>query len=580
MKNALSDEERYYVSLFGLRTTEEIHSAVFAAMYPNRSGFKKIAESMSGVSAGIPNVASIGLGGAPAAIANALLRGETKTDRVLVFDDLERCGLSLRNTLGVINQYLEHHRCNVVVIANEDKISKLEEAKEKIFGQTFNILPQIETAFGEFCVTFPSARLFCERYGNEIIEVFKTSQCGSLRILRHVVEDLGRLREHLTDIHLGNEQAMKELVRLFSALNIEVRAGHLKPGDIQNRFDKRTRALMSRPKDKGQAQATEETPERRFSDICSRYDPVQNLTSGLLSDETLIAMLFGGVFNKEAIQTSLNNSAYFLTQEAAPPWKVFIQFDRFEDNAVNEAMHKLSHQFENREISNSGEMLHLFSLRMMMAYYGLIDSSVEAVANDCIAYIDDLLEAKRLPARELDWQWEDAFDRSFGGFGYYVLKEYQAEFNKIYDRLVEARTQALESQYPAIAAGLARELGQSGENFFLQVCVTRAGNNPYALIPVLKGITAEDFVQAWMKSHPRNWYWITSALNERYKGRRLFTDLREETTWLKVVISLLNQKAQSTVGITQLRLKGAIPREAEAALAEVTGDPVAAGAQE
>ena len=49
--------------------------------------------------------------------------------RILIFDDIERCKISTDEIFGYINHFVEHSRCNVILISDEEK---LENKYEKI----------------------------------------------------------------------------------------------------------------------------------------------------------------------------------------------------------------------------------------------------------------------------------------------------------------------------------------------------------------------------------------------------------------------------------------------------------------
>lgn len=51
----------------------------------------------------------------PSAV-NSLLKIELDTEKVIVFDDLERCNLDMTALLGIINWFVEHHNSKVVVM--------------------------------------------------------------------------------------------------------------------------------------------------------------------------------------------------------------------------------------------------------------------------------------------------------------------------------------------------------------------------------------------------------------------------------------------------------------------------------
>ena len=57
---------------------------------------------------------------------------------VLVFDDIERCNIPIKDILGTINHYTESKGIKSIVVANEEKVQKVEyyEYKEKVVSRT------------------------------------------------------------------------------------------------------------------------------------------------------------------------------------------------------------------------------------------------------------------------------------------------------------------------------------------------------------------------------------------------------------------------------------------------------------
>lgn len=238
VRQAMPDEEAYYVSLFGLNSSDDVVAAVYTAMFPGKAWVKKIANSVGDMTAEVPGLGSLAVSGLTSGLVGAFLRQEVRNDKPIIFDDLERCGLGVKETLGIINLYVEHHGCCVVVIAHDQRLAEgFSEAKEKIFGQTIRVEPQVLAAFDDFHSALPagSEKDFVATQRDNMIGVFSESGVQSLRILRHVIEDLSRLIGTLSKEHLANDQAMVELVRLFCAFDIEWRAGRLEPEDLSQR---------------------------------------------------------------------------------------------------------------------------------------------------------------------------------------------------------------------------------------------------------------------------------------------------------------------------------------------------------
>ena len=489
-------------------------------------------------------------------ITKAIIRQEIKPDRTLVFDDLERCGLNLKDILGVINIYVEHHGCRVVVISHEGKLNEeFQQTKEKLFGQTIKVEPQAAKAFDAFCLDYasPNIRDFLNAHRAAIIGIFNASGAKSLRVMRHVIEDLARLHEMLGEEHVNNNAAIVELVSLFSALNIEVRSGQLFEENLENRTNVRYAYELRRH---GNRDGEPEKPPLVVAD--EKYTSV-DLESNLLQDTPIIQMLIEGRYDQELIRDSLNNSSHFLKPEDAPPWKVVINFDDLEDEVIKPAFDRMQEQFDNREVTDSGEMLHIFALRLMMAERGILDDDVATVAEACKTYVDDLLADDRLPPRETDWRWFDRFERAHDGIGYWVTDAYRDYFKEIWDHLIAAKEKALEKQFPERTQQLLNLVRTDGRAFFEQVSQTSNGDNPYALIPVLSHIPANEFVGAWLESPRENWRSISYALKGRYEHTRLDNELKSERNWVRQVVRLLEDEVTKADGFQALRIKRIIP---------------------
>lgn len=555
VRRVLPDSHAHYVSLFGLNKTEDIEAQVFAKMFPTKASLTRLAEKIDAVNIQVPVVGSLGSGGLASALATSFIKNEIDNTRPLIFDDLERCSIENRALLGLINRYVEQHKCRVIVIAHDDKVVKeFEESKEKIFGQSILVEPNIDAAFAEFRSYF--AKVGAEdRFGdiaNEVLATFKESQTASLRVLRHVVEDVVRLTAALEDRHIENRVAMVELVRLFSALAIETRCNRLGRDNLKNRKEAVSGYRLNAAKNNG------EQPEPpSFLAAESRYKSI-DLSSPLLNDTVLIEMLIEGRFDPTHIRDSLNSSHYFLEKEDAAPWQIVGSFDKLDDADVDRALKRMEEQFEKREVTESGEFLHIVSLKMMMASKGLTKENVQEVAAAAKAYLDDLLKDGRLPPRPAGWMWYDSLDGSYAGVGYWITDDYKGEFNEVCEHLVEARSAAMEKKFPELIPALLEVVREDGQKFFEKVCYTHNGVIEYEDIPILAHIPAKDFVEAWLASPKTGWYWIGNALKKRNKATAEYPNLKPESGWYtEVAKEMLNQEKKMT-GLARLRIIRAV----------------------
>jgi hypothetical protein len=555
VRQAIPNDQSYYISLFGMDRSEDVIASVYAEMFPRKAQIKKLASSVGETAAEIPGFGSLAVNGLASGLIGAFLRQEVKSDKPLIFDDLERCSLGPKEILGIMNLYVEHHGCRVIVIAHDEKLAgEFVGTKEKVFGQTISVKPQIEEAFLDFHSSLDSApaKEIIMHQRQNIIGVFVESELGSLRILRHVLYDLARLLNALADTHRSHSEAITEIVCLFAALDMEWRGGRLKASDLARRKETEMIHMMA-PTTSGAAK-----PPPAILVANKRYS-LADLTSTVLQDQALHDLFINGNFDAKSIRASIDASSYFLHPGAARPWQIVGGFDDIDDTFVDQALAKMHLQFQNREVHDPGEMLHIFALQMMMANKGISGKSVDDVEADSISYIDDLIAAGRMPPRGFDHDWYDEFEGSSYGFGYWVLSDYQDHFKRVFDHLLNAQQLALKGTFPSLIPEILKYVQTDGRKFRQLFSFTNLGNNHYASIPVLASIDPNEFVQAWLRSPKDNWRAIKYALRERYKGTILTRDLSDEAPWIAEVIRLLKVEADKVSGFQKLRIERIIP---------------------
>ena len=552
IKAALPPKERCYVSLFGLQSAAEVHSAVFAASHPSRSKIKMYADRAREY---LNRPGSLfALAGLSSDVLNAILLHNIRIDSVLIFDDLERSSIDLKDLLGAINTYVEHRGCRVVVIAHDSSLAEdFLTRKEKIFGHTIKVEPMVAEAFKHFCSSLPAEekRRFLEQHEADILTSFESSKIKSLRILKHAIEDLSRLHSALLKRHTDHSDAMVDLVRLFSAISLEVRAGNLTETDLASQDIARA--------ERHQIVPAQDQPHRHKLVLADEKHLSADLFSDLLDKDVVIQMVIEGRYSPQRIQQSLDNSRYFAKPDKVPPWKVVIGFDELDNDVVEQGVKRMEQQFENREVVESGEILHIFALRMLMSEQGMLEQQLLEVVDACKSYVDDLLLDQRLPPRELEYNWYDHFQRAHGGYVYWTTDTTSGHFQELANYLLEARVKALEAQFPKMIDDLLKLMERDGFAFCDQICHLAGSDGRYALIPVLCHIPPEMFVDNWMRSPRVNWRWISKGLSERYNANRLANELKAENEWIGEVVRLLNNEAEKVTGFEALRIRRTIP---------------------
>ena len=206
VKECIPEDERLYVSLYGVQTVEQLHSEVVAAyalsmaiakQTPKKAWIEELRRSWIGrkvksATTFVLQKFKPGSGNVDAIqmfypwmrnyrkLLMAVLWHGMKNDMTLVFDDLERrsSGLDLNAALGAINHYVEHRNFTVVIIAHDEKLTEeMLVMKEKIIGQTLRVEPQVDKALTHFISGIPdgSAKEFISDHRAKIRGIFNQS---------------------------------------------------------------------------------------------------------------------------------------------------------------------------------------------------------------------------------------------------------------------------------------------------------------------------------------------------------------------------------------------------------------------
>ena len=164
------------------------------------------ADPTSGISAGLAK----GIGNAMTLnvfeyipVNNEFGRGEKKKQFVLTFDDLERCKIDIVELLGTINEFSENKKIKTIIVADENKILKREDAKdyldfkEKIIFQTIRlqsdynmIIDGIIDRYKETAIGYSEFLKTC----SEIIkQVFAESNYRNVRTVKAILASFERV---------------------------------------------------------------------------------------------------------------------------------------------------------------------------------------------------------------------------------------------------------------------------------------------------------------------------------------------------------------------------------------------------
>lgn len=545
--------EHVYVSLYGLQSIDEIDSALFSAINPI-AGPKGVRIAGRMVSAIAKSAFRFEANLKPEDLVNKF------GGSLFVFDDLERSEMSINAVLGYINEFVEHDGCRVIVIANEAEIPKDGQylsRREKLIGKTLEVQSALDEALVHFIsqVDDRSTSALFKKRAADISTIYNQSQLNNLRILLQTLWAFERFFRTLTEKHRQNEEAVSRLMRFFFALAFELKSGRIQIADLQSRLDRVVSGASAKP---------DNAPLDALASASSRY-PEVDLNDPVLSDDLLVDILAKGIMDAEKIRTSLNRSSYFVVRANEPSWRtVWHWFDRT-DEEFDSAYRKMEQQFEGRQFTVVGEMLHVFGLRLFLSDAGVLNRTRREIVGDAKRYISDMYANKRLGSVLPDELGETRVG-AHAGLG--IHENDTPEFREIVQYLRQKQRQAVEESYPAEAAKLLATMRLDPQAFLRQICMTANETGRYAKTPILALLNPDEFVTSLLKLHPERQRIVLAALSLRYEQGRLDRDLPRERDWLTAIRSKLVEKGDEMAPISRYRVHWHIENYISALLEE------------
>lgn len=265
-----------------------------------------------------------------------------KGQKILIFDDIERCKIETDKIFGYINSFVEHLECKVILLADEEKLEAkyknnqsiqditYKDFKEKLIGQTFEISSEITTAVEIFINE-------CEKINNRsnltncrdlVINIFNASQKENLRVLRQALLDFYRLTSFIDDSfvnHARYNEFVKNILAYFLIVYLEFKTGNERIGEFQNTVH----SLLTNNKEDSAGKIA----ERKYNPILEKAGIYNSLY--VFPIDNLIQYIEKGYISEQQLNTLLESSTFFLTDKT-PNWEKLWRWRILDDKPFRE----------------------------------------------------------------------------------------------------------------------------------------------------------------------------------------------------------------------------------------------------
>lgn len=330
-----------------------------------------------------------------------------KGQKVLIFDDLERCKIPIDEIFGFINNLVEHSKCKVILIGEEDKIReqydkadsliKYKDFKEKLIGQTLHIQQNYNQIIDSF--VRESKNQYLKDNEDLILDIFIASKVENLRILKHCFSDFERLTQSISEIIINNnkfDDFIKNVLAYFVITYCEHKSGNTFILNFQNNNYQTDSSIK----------AGIRSLEEKYNGILKKYTIKYSLFS--LKIETIINFIDNGFIPD--LQNIINSNE-ILNERDIAEWEEIWTYWELDNNAFNKKIKVVKKLFYRNEIEDVSIVIHIAGLLLKFNRLKLITCNENYIIKKAKKQIDNIF---RKPINEEKLFVEDSENASWG----------------------------------------------------------------------------------------------------------------------------------------------------------------------
>ena len=529
---AKRSHKHLYASLYGITTYQQVEDEFFRQLHPILSSevtkiaariFRGSIKAALKIDLDTSSKEAINLNGELPAIDVRKLMADPE-DRLLVFDDLERCSMPTADVLGYINSFVEHNDCKAIIIANTAEIiqeaERFQRIKEKLIGQSFEVRASFGDVYPHLMALIEDewAREFLKEGEEEIGEVFAQSDTHNLRALKQVLWDCERVLRCLRDADRIHREALREIILSLLALGLEFKTGRLSPEDLGGVGNRFSRYLRSK-----------ERELTAFDKAEDRYGSV-DLHQSILSPGVVRKLLVEGLVEPGEVTDALDQRAPFTPIASLPDWQRAWQGFTSDDAAYEAALTEVRTGFASRKYDEPGVVMHVIGILLLASRIGAISETPDNIAQDGSNYLDELYDTHRVPAEQ------DKFRSLLDSMGHASMAYQEADttiFQTLKSKYHELMKRVEQDSMPKRAAALVALMKENAREFARQILYVNDAPSPYWRVPIFIYVKPEGFVDELLTLPSDAQTLVLQALEKRYEEAEQTSPrpLSEEDEW-------------------------------------------------
>lgn len=338
-----------YVSLYGLKNTSQITESIDRVLHPLLySKGAELTKKLLGIAGKVVLKTSfdvnkngsedISLDATLDSLSLLLSKDNIIGNKLVIFDDLERCLIDMKLLLGYINSFVEHGSCHVILVGDETRVvsrwkKTLIEFKEKTVGREFEIMPDVDDAITCFLHGYIPSNEWLQNQKTLITDIFHATECNNLRILRQCLYDFNGLYAEVGDsIGKNDDLFMQSLLASYIVVYCEYRG---KCHDLFSQWEwSYTAGIAVNSEMKGQIRQKYKSVEERYNLDVLNTNHITNIVRWIELGQSLNTYVKGSLEMMRHNTTHLEKLAGFRDM----PLEVFeTECSALEQDVVNNA---------------------------------------------------------------------------------------------------------------------------------------------------------------------------------------------------------------------------------------------------
>lgn len=458
---------------------------------------------------------------------------------IFIFDDLERTNIPISEILGYINYFIEQSNFKVIIIVNENEITdneKFTKFKEKVIGKTF----EVRHNFNDVLSSFLKEEKYNLLNKNKeiIIDIYNKANYKNLRHIKQTILDFEYIIKLIDNEYIKNKEFISTLVYHFFALNIEIKEGKLKEGELQkyNRYS-------------NYVNEDKKTEDNEVAIIFKKYN-----ISLLFNSDTWIKILFKSNITRDKINQEINNLSFFLEKQESEraSWVKLWNYRELEEKEFEECLNDVIKNFNSCKYEKQTLFLHVIALLVYFSKNKLCNLSL----NDIKEQVNKCLEEYK---GSEDWKNNLLNSRmDFNGTGLGYMNSNDSDFISLFNLIIKESkiiyNNQIEIKNNTKIEAFLKSVKNGNKNFIIEFLLKEFESEP-----VLKDLSPNLFFNALIEKN-NNIGQIGEVLSSRYSdnktlnGKLFYAYLIEELDFWNQINVLLEKYLENNSNSLKIHL--------------------------